>query len=130
MQTTTLPQHTSALTWRGRLAEERVFHVHIILPAEKSPPSASQALCLFLHLLSRALQGLWAKQLFHELSLHVHMSVLVLHTWKGPFNGVASHSDCAGPSAAGENQRFARATQQSLCTALQRKALLFIAQDK
>lgn len=128
MQTTTLPQCTSALTRRGCLSEEQVFDVHTIFSPENSPQNASRGLvCLFFHLLSHALQGLWAKQPFHECSLHVRMSVLVLHAGKGPFDGVASHADCAGPSAAGENQCFARATQQSLRTAPQSKALLFTA---
>ena len=124
MQTTTLPlAHLcsdlfEARLLRGRPSKEQVFHVHIILPAENSPQSASQGLvCLFLHLLSHVLQGLRAKQPFYKCSLHVHMSVLVLHTWKGPFDGAVSHADCAGPSAVGANQCFARATQQSLCTA-------------
>lgn len=93
------------------------------------PPSASQG-CLFLHLLIQTLQDLWTKQPFYKCSLHVCMSVVVFHAWKGPSKSAVSHSDCAGPSAAGENQCFAQATQQSLCTALPRKALLFTAWDR
>lgn len=80
MQTTTLPQHTSPLTWRGCLSKERVFHIPIILPAENSLQSASSGSCLFvLCLLSHVLQGLWAEQPFYKHSLHIRMPVLVLH---------------------------------------------------